>query len=69
MPGGTVVILVKHGVWATMVVAPSTRSYGTGGVQLRSDTRHVRWHSADVNPEAAVTLLCGDVIISTGRKY
>jgi hypothetical protein len=28
----------------------------------------VRWHSTDVNPEGAVTLLRGDVIISTGRK-
>jgi hypothetical protein len=37
-------------------------------VRLRSDARRVRWHSTDVNLKVAVTLLRGDVIISTCRK-
>ena len=37
-------------------------------VQLMSDARRVRWHSADVNPEVVVTLLRGEVTTSARHE-
>jgi hypothetical protein len=35
--------------------------------QPKSDTKHVRWHPADVNSEVAVMLLRGEV--TTSAQY